>query len=147
MFKGFDDYSPTTKALGILRSAKEEYEHGLLFETRVLIEAEVFDNFLEQAEHLLGAGYFQPAAVIVGSVLEDGLRKLCQRKGISITAKPKLDQMNADLAKQGVYNQLVQKRITMLADIRNKAAHGNWSEFSKDLTFRPFSGPVCELSR
>jgi len=37
--------------------------------------------------------------------------------------------MNAALAKSGVYNSLVQKRITQLADLRNKAAHGKWSEF------------------
>ncbi len=39
--------------------------------------------------------------------------------------------MNADLAKQGVYNKLTQKRITALADIRNKAAHGEWDKFTK----------------
>lgn len=132
LFKDFENYSPIIKALGILKSAKEEYEQGFLFETRVLIEAEVFDDFLEQAEHLLLSGYFQPAAVIVGSVLEDGLRKLCQRNGVSIAVQPKLDQMNADLAKQGIYNKLVQKRITALADIRNNAAHGRWEEFTKD---------------
>jgi hypothetical protein len=39
--------------------------------------------------------------------------------------------MNAALAKQGVYSKLTQKRITVLADIRNKAAHGEWDEFTK----------------
>ena len=38
--------------------------------------------------------------------------------------------MNAELAKAGVYNILVQKKITALADLRNKAAHGNWTEFN-----------------
>jgi hypothetical protein len=48
-----------------------------------------------------------------------------------LSVKPKLDTMNADLAKQSVYNKLTQKRITALADIRNKAAHGEWDEFTK----------------
>ena len=48
-----------------------------------------------------------------------------------MSANPKMDTMNADLAKQGVYNKLMQKRITMLADIRNKAAHGEWDKFTK----------------
>ena len=39
--------------------------------------------------------------------------------------------MNADLAKVGVYNKLIQKRITALADIRNSAAHGKPEEFSE----------------
>jgi hypothetical protein len=40
--------------------------------------------------------------------------------------------MNADLAKAGVYNSLVQKRITALAAVRNSAAHGNADEFTKE---------------
>ena len=36
----------------------------------------------------------------------------------------KVEKMNADLAKAGIYNVLVQKRVTWLADIGNKAAHG-----------------------
>jgi len=123
-------FSTVDSALGILRAAKEDYEHGYLFDVRQLIQAEVFDDFLEQAEHLIGAGYFQPAAVVVGCVLEDGLRKLCDKHGISQPDKPKLDKMNADLAKQGVYNKLTQKQITAYADLRNKAAHGEWDQFA-----------------
>ncbi|WP_199901781.1 hypothetical protein [Herbaspirillum sp. B65] len=39
--------------------------------------------------------------------------------------------MNSDLAKAGVYNKLTQKQITALADLRNKAAHSQWEEFTK----------------
>jgi hypothetical protein len=60
------------------------------------------------------------AAVIAGTVLETALRQLC------------LDRMNADLAKAGVYNSLMQKRITALAAIRNRAAHGKPNEFTRD---------------
>jgi hypothetical protein len=118
------------KALGVFKAAKDDYEHGYLFDTRSLIQAEVFDDFLEQAEHLLKNGYFGPAALVAGSVLEDGLRKLCQRKNISLPARVTIDPMNVELAKAGIYNTLSQKRITALADIRNKAAHGKWNEFN-----------------
>lgn len=124
------DYTPARKGLGVLKAAKDDYQHGYLFETRVLIEAEVFDDLLEQAEHLLTNGYYGPAAVLAGSVLEDGLRKLCQRKNVSLPAKVAVDQMNVQLVKAGVYNTLMQKRITALADIRNKSAHGKWDEFN-----------------
>lgn len=131
LFPKFDDYSPIVQAVGVLRAAKDDYEQGLLFDSRLLIEAEVFDDFLDQATHLLNSGYYQPAAVVAGSVLEDSLRKLCLRHEIPVSAKPKLDTVNANLAKQGVYNKLTQKRVTALADIRNKAAHGEWDEFTK----------------
>lgn len=120
---------PLNHALGTLQAAQDDYHHGFLFEVRNLITADVFDDFLSQAQHLLDAGYPAPAAVVAGSVLEDGLRKLCQRRNIALPEKPKLDVMNADLAKVGAYNKLTQKRITALADIRNNAAHGQWDQF------------------
>lgn len=125
-------YSTTYIAQGILKAAKDDYDNAYLFELQRLVEAEVFDDFLEQAEHLLDSGYYQPAAVVAGCVLEDGLRKLCDAHGINLPPRPKLDAMNAQLAKAGVFTKLVQKRITTLAELRNKAAHAQWSEFSQD---------------
>ena len=124
-------YTRMVQALGTLKAAKNDYEQGYLFDVRTLIEAEVFDDFLEQSRHLLDSNYYQPAAVVIGSVLEDGLRKLCAKQEIELSAKPKLDTMNAALAKTGTYSKLTQKRITALADIRNKAAHGEWDGFTK----------------
>ena len=124
-------YSNLQRALAILKAAKDDYEHDYLFDTRTMIEAEVFDDFLEQASHLLATGYDGPAAVTAGCVLEDGLRKLCARHGIQLPANPKLDVMNAELVKHGIYDKLTQKNVTWLADIRNKAAHGEWHQFTK----------------
>ena len=103
-----------------------------MFELRGLIEAEVFDDILEQADHLLELDYRGPAAVAAGCILEDGLRKLTERQGLPLSGKAKLDKMNADLAKSGLYSKLVQKKITALADIRNSAAHGNWDNLETD---------------
>lgn len=124
-------WSAASQAFGVLRAAEDDVKSGALFEVRKLVEAELFDDFLDQAEHLLKAGYYQPAVVVAGCVLEDGLRKLCTRQGITLSAKPKLDSMNATLAKSGLYTKLTQKRITAMADLRNSAAHGKWSDFDK----------------
>ena len=40
--------------------------------------------------------------------------------------------MNADLASAGVYNKLDQKSVTAWLDLRNKAAHGHYSEYTAD---------------
>ncbi len=112
----------------IFLAAKEDYEGGYLRTTTSLVQAEVFDSELEQAQTLLDAGYKSPAAVVAGVVLETSLRELCDQHSI---AHAKLDKMNSDLAKAGVYNKLQQKRITALADIRNSAAHGKPEEFSE----------------
>lgn len=110
----------------VFLAAKEDFEGGYLSSIRNLVEAEVFSTELEQARELLAAGYRVPAAVICGVILETNIRTLCEARGL---ASGKLDKMNADLAKAGEYNSLVQKRITALAAIRNSAAHGNSADF------------------
>jgi HEPN domain len=116
--------------LGVLEAAQRDFDAGLLFDLRALIAADILGDFVEQAEQLLAAGYHVPAASLAGAVLEDLLRKLCAKHGVSVPASTKIDRLNADLAKAGVYDKLVQKRITALADIRNNADHGHFDKFT-----------------
>lgn len=132
LYVEFPKWLHVDQAFGVLIAAKDDVENGALFNTKALITAEVFDDILEQGKVLLDAGYYAPAAVVIGCVLEDSLRKLCGTSGIVITDKTKLDTMNSELVKAGTYNKLTQKKITALADIRNSAAHGKWDEFDKN---------------
>jgi hypothetical protein len=125
---GDTNYEIFRRLKSVLLAAKEDYEGGYLQNIRTLIQADVFDSELEQAEELLSSGYKISAAVIAGVVLETSLRQACQDHGLPIG---KLDKMNADLAKAGVYSKLVQKQITALADIRNNAAHGHSDQFDE----------------
>ncbi|QEY16953.1 DUF4145 domain-containing protein [Cellvibrio sp. KY-GH-1] len=111
----------------VFLAAKEDFEGGYLASLKSLVQAEVFESELEQASELLRSGYKLASAVIAGVVLETALRDLCSTHGLPIG---KLDTMNGQLAKAGVYNKLQQKRITAIADIRNSAAHGKPEEFT-----------------
>src|SRR3954471_17296758 len=95
---------------GILSALRADYDAGRLQSFEELIHADLFSDFLEMAEYFLDEGYKDPAAVIAGSVLEEHLRKLCGKHGIIIPPKPKLDTMNADLAKAAAYNKNDQKQ-------------------------------------
>ena len=120
---------------GILRALRADFAAGHLHRVEQLVQADLFADFLEMAEHLLDQGYKDPAAVLAGGVLEEQLRKLCQRNSIAITVgvKPKkADAMNADLAAADVYNKLDQKSVTAWLDLRNKAAHGHYSEYNPE---------------
>lgn len=112
----------------LMEGAKEDYAGGYCSSARTMIQAEVFDSELDQAMELLTNGYYPAAAVIAGVVLETTIRQMCDDEGI---AHGKLDKMNSDLVKAGRYNLLVQKQVTALADLRNKAAHGHNDQFSK----------------
>jgi hypothetical protein len=128
-FVGDTNHAILLRQKAILLAAIDDYKGGYLNKIRDLIQAEVFESELEQAEDLLHTGYLTPAAVIAGTVLETTIRQMCLDKQIAIG---KLDKMNADLAKAGVYNSLVQKQITALAGIRNSAAHGKPADFGRD---------------
>lgn len=114
------------RMMAVFEAAREDFEGGYLASLHDLVRADVFESELEQASELLKSNYPIAAAVIAGVVLESTIRELCTRNQIQ---HGKLDKMNADLAKAGVYNSIVQKRITHLAAIRNSAAHGNEAEF------------------
>jgi len=128
--------------IGVLQAAYDDLKLGLLEDTKALITAEVFSDFIEQAEYLLEERYKLPAAVLVRAVLEDGLRTLCNKHGISLPDRPKLDWMNSELTKAGVYNKNVQKQIAAWAGIGNSAAHGKLDEFKEEDVKNMISGVI-----
>lgn len=130
--KEVDSFPSAEKCHAILKAAYENYKGGFLFDLSKRIQAETFDDFLEQAEYLLSDGFIGVAIVTAGAVLEDTLRKMCEANRISITDKPKLNRMNDDLAKAGAYNALTQNKIKWLAGLRNDAAHGKWDDLKKE---------------
>ena len=89
------------------------------------------------ADHLHYQKYKDAAAVVAGSVLEEHLRQLCAAASLPVedssqgrSLPRKADSLNADLAKAGKYSKLDQKTVTAWLDLRNKAAHGKYSEYT-----------------
>lgn len=129
-FTSFDGYLSSFRLLyAIFSSAKEDYEGGYIFSLRGLVKAEVLSDALEQAGELLTSGYKDPACVLIGVSLEIAVKELASRHSLPVA---KLDKMNADLCKAGAYNVAKQKQITAWADLRNKAAHGDWTAYSAE---------------
>lgn len=124
-----------SQMVGVARTIQHDLDNGLIADFEALVQADIFSDFLEMGEYLLQEEYKDAAAVIVGSVLEDGLRKLAERSGVSTiseSGKPlTIDPLNNELGRQKIYSKLVQKQITSWAHIRNKAAHGEFNEYSR----------------
>ena len=125
--------------IGLLESARLEIEQGWLTSLRGLVAADVFSDFLEMAEHFLQQDYKDPAAVMIGSVLEEHLRQLCTANKIPLEINQngnlkgkKADTLNSDLTKADVYGKLDQKAVTFWLDLRNKAAHGHYAQYTKE---------------
>ena len=130
------NYRHVAKMVGIFKGVEHDVKSGMLANFRSLIQAEIFADFLDMAEHLHRENYKDAAAVLLGAVLEDSLRKVANANGVStLNAKGKpftIDPLNAALAKQGVYNALAQKQITSWANLRNDAAHGHFGKYDAD---------------
>jgi hypothetical protein len=121
---------------GILQAVRDDWEGGRMQTVAEIIHGDLFGDMLEGAAHLREEGWKDPAAVIAGSVLEQHLRELCAKHSkYSINVeKPdgspkKADTLNSELAAVGAYSKLDQKSVTAWLDLRNKAAHGKYSEY------------------
>ncbi len=123
----------------ILLSAKDQYEGGYIFSVRNLVHAEVFSDELEQATHFLERKFKVPAAVVAGTVLESTLRAMCDLHP-NLESCEKLNTMNDDLAREGVYNKMRAEQIRAWAKIRNAAAHGHPEEFEDGDVTRMIDG-------
>ena len=128
----------TSSIMGIVQALKADIEAGYIQTLAELIHAELFADFLEMAQHLCDTGYKDAAAVIIGSTLENHICKLCDKSGVP-TENPdkdgnmrpaKSDSLNVELAKANVYSKLDQKSVTAWLDIRNKAAHGHYDQYT-----------------
>ena len=134
--------SSVKKIIGILEDLKDDYESGFLDDLEKRIAADISADYMGQAEALLGEGIpgqydHVPAAVLCGAVLEDYLRRLCQRQpSISITKSngqyKTLGPLIGELEKAKALNKLTIKRLQGWAQIRNDAAHGQFNEFTRE---------------
>lgn len=134
-----DDRKPDHQVIslaGVVSGLIGDIEGGYLRSVEELIHADVFSDFLEMADELLDKSYKDPAAVLVGSVLEEHLRKLATASKIEVETEDgrpiKADRLNADLAKASAYTKLEQKSIVSWLALRNEAAHGNYDKYSME---------------
>lgn len=125
-----------------LAAIREYFEEGFLGDLAIQIESAIAADYMGQAEQLLNEGSngkynHVPAAVLSGAVLEKALRTLCSKqtppiskvnaKGEPLTLNPLID----GLKKGGVFNEQTAKQLRAWADIRNKAAHGEFDQFTR----------------
>ena len=113
----------------ILTRLRSDIANGYLRKTANIISAEVFDDFLEMAQHLLDEGYKDPAASLTGAVLEDGLRRIARNNAITVTDRDDLNSLRDKCAGKKIFSNLVRQQITPWTTLRNSADHGKFDEY------------------
>jgi hypothetical protein len=115
---------------GVLRATRMDATGGHLARVRTLMVAEVFDDFLAMADHLMSQNYKDAAAMLIGAVLEDGLRRIATR--LDPTATGNMNALNTFCYGKDAYNKLVFRRVQAWTDIRNFADHSDFGQYSID---------------
>jgi hypothetical protein len=124
--------------ISILTELQYAFESDLFQTIRELARAELYDDLLGGAKYLLEEGWKDAAAVMIGSVFEENLRKLCVKHGINPftsdpTPKPKkANTLNQELAGNKIYDQFTSKSVILWLDVRNNAAHGHRDKYDAE---------------
>jgi hypothetical protein len=135
-----------SRGQGVLKAAQEDLSKGWAWSFREMIHAEVFDDFLEMADHLLkNGGYFVAAVVLAGGTLEEHLRKLSQKHNLPVVDS--IDTMIQALRKKGVYPQSTWRSISSWYDLRTDAAHGRPRTYARQEVANMISGVRDVISR
>ena len=118
--------------LGIVKGARERLK-SILTNIEGLLQADLFDNELDEANHLLDNNFIRAAGAVAGVVLEGHLKTQCKNHGILITKKhPGINDLNEKLYKDGIYDLSQKRQIEWCADIRNKCDHKKETEPTKE---------------
>jgi len=120
-------------ALGVLKSAKEEYIRGLAIDYHLSVSSSVFNGLLDESRYLFSKGYLRASAVLAGAALEEGLKTRARSEGIEFTNKEGLSDIVVKLkrAEAGVLTEFEAKKIEPLGKLRNDAAHGGEFNYQK----------------
>ncbi|MCK4324583.1 MAG: hypothetical protein KAW89_08645 [Armatimonadetes bacterium] len=111
------------RLLAVLENAITDLKAGYLFDLRELLAAEVFDDLLEMAEYLIEKDYHLPAASIAGAVLEDALRRLCDKTNVTWSGDSSISKLNKALYKAQAYDKVQSGEIRTWGTLRNQVDH------------------------
>lgn len=121
--------------LGMVRALRFEYANGAMQTVEQLVHADLFADFVQMARYQLDKGFKDPAAVLAAGVFEQHLRALAARHGVSMVREngdPKRSEaINEELTKAGAYAKGTQKEVTAKLELRNSAAHGDWTKYDE----------------
>ena len=122
----------------VLHSALAELED---YEQPPVVHVTPFEASVKEA---LRIGNKALAVMMAISVLEERLEQLCEAHDIKLPSASSpvgLEQRNMALLRQGVYNRIKQKQVSVWISMRNRAAHG----LQPDLALGEVKNMVAEV--
>jgi len=124
--------------LAIIKGLRKRFESSL-YDIRLHLQAEMFDDELDAALYLLKNGFNRAAGAMAGVVLERHLKQVCINHDVKLPKKKHLtiSDLNEALKQEDIIDTADWRRIQLLGDIRNKCDH--------DKNVEPIKSEVLEL--
>ncbi|MGL4612011.1 MAG: DUF4145 domain-containing protein [Trueperaceae bacterium] len=122
-----DNESKWKDALGVFKSAKEDFGLGFTANLETIISGEVFGDFVTMAKASLGNGYKDVAAVLASAALEDTLKRFAVLNNLNIDDKTMTEVINA-LKTQGLVSGPQKSILESMPKLRNAALHAEWDK-------------------
>jgi hypothetical protein len=124
----------------ILESISVRFESSL-FDITQLLQADLFDSELKEAEELLRKGFIRASGAITGVVLEKHLSQILKNHKVNITKKqPGINDLNELLKNNNIIDIPIWRQIQRFGDIRNLCDHNKDREPTKDEIFELING-------
>ena len=125
--------------VSVLRSASRSIEKGYIRNLEFQIANEVFDNVLQESKHFIyekDPPNKDIGAMLLRIVLEDNLKRICEKEGIETKTKKGYEEtpnkLNEKLKEKDFYNSTQESQIRAWLELGNKAHHGKFDEYKID---------------
>lgn len=125
-----ESYAAAANFFGKLQALKEAIDDDLLTRVEDLITADAFGSLLEQSNELFDKKFTLAAGVLGRAVLEEHLRKLCDRHQCLPTNRPTIGDLNQALYAGKHLDKLAMQQVTAMATAGNHCAHNVQPELS-----------------
>lgn len=116
------------KILGLLISAKKEWDYGLMRQIEYLFVAETLDDFLDHADSCHKGNKKIESAVLASAVLEDTIKRISRKNGMDPRGL-QLEQQVNELVKADVFTPVKAKRVQIFLDVRDSVSRAEWDDF------------------
>ena len=119
------------RQIDIIKGLKDVID-SKIYDIKMLIENDVFDEEIDAAKYLLSKGFNRAAGAICGVLLEKHLKGMLKSRGINLIKKtPSINELNVELYKNNLIDSTQNKFLLFLGDLRNKCDHDKSLEPSK----------------
>lgn len=123
--------SARDKGVHILANLRGDIEGGYLDNYYLGVAGEVLADLFDLATWSLSEGSTEAAAILAGSGLELGLRRLASARSVDITKARGIDGVNDALKAAGVYGAVRHGQVNAWRLLRNHAIHGDHAAYGE----------------